>query len=284
MAKKFSLLGSYAHPDDEQGVTGLLHKYVNAGVDVTLAYGTRGEAGEIAPGVQATSETLGQVREDEMRCAAEKIGVQNLYFLDYRDSGMMGTPENQNQTNLWNADLFQVTEKLVKIIRRHKTQVILTFDAYGGYGHPDHIKIHQATLMAYFVAGDARAYPHQLKDGLEPWTPLKLYWTAFARSRWDKFAKYLEEKNQELPEPLKQFLKRAMPDEIITTRINVAEYVDLKVHALDCHASQLNPDSFFRKIPPEIRKDGMKVETLVRAESRVAPMQGVEEDLFAGIE
>ena len=284
MATKFSLLGSYAHPDDEQGVTGLLRKYVNAGVDVTLAYGTRGEAGEIAPGVKATSETLGQVREEEMRCAAEKIGVQNLYFLDYRDSGMMGTAENQNQTNLWNADLFQVTEKLVKIIRRHKTQVILTFDAYGGYGHPDHIKIHQATLMAYFVAGDARAFPQQLKDGLEPWTPLKLYWTAFSRSRWEKYAKFIEEKKQELPEPLKQFLKRAKPEEIITTRIQVAEHVDLKINALDCHASQLNPDSFFRKIPTDIRKDGMKVETLVRAESRVAPMQGVEEDLFAGIE
>lgn len=284
MTKKFSLLGSYAHPDDEQGVTGLLHKYVNAGVDVTLAYGTRGEAGEIAPGVQATPATLGQVREDEMRCAAEKIGVQNLYFLDYRDSGMMGTPENANQTNLWNADLFAVTEKLVKIIRRHKTQVILTFDANGGYGHPDHIKIHQASLMAYFVAGDARAFPHQLKEGLEPYTPLKLYWTAFARSRWEKFAKFLQDKNQELPEPLKQFLKRAMPDDIITTRIQVADYVDLKINALDCHASQLNPDSFFRKIPLDIRRDGLKVETLVRAESRVAPTQDIEEDLFVGIE
>ena len=284
MTKKFSLLGSYAHPDDEQGVTGLLHKYVNAGVDVTLAYGTRGEAGEIAPGVKATPETLGQVREEEMRCAAEKIGVQNLYFLDYRDSGMMGTPENQNQTNLWNADLFAVAEKLVKIIRRHKTQVILTFDANGGYGHPDHIKMHQATLMAYFVAGDARAFPQQLKDGLEPWTPLKLYWTVFPRSRWQKFSEMAAERGMDISKPMQEFLKRAMPDEIITTRINVAEYVDLKMHALDCHASQLNPDSFFRKIPQDVRKDGMKVETLVRAESRVAPMQGVEEDLFAGIE
>ena len=284
MTKKFSLLGVYAHPDDEQGVTGLLHKYVNDGVNVSLVYGTRGEAGEIAPGVNATEENLGEVREEEMRCAAEKIGIHNLFFLNYRDSGMMDTAENQNQHNLWNADLFEVTEKLVKIIRVHKPHVILTFDANGGYGHPDHIKIHQAALMAYFVAGDARAFSHQLKNGLEPWTPLKVYWTAFPRSRWEKFAKMAEERGIDISTPMKEFLKRAMPDEIITTRINVAEYVDLKINALDCHASQLNPNNFFRKIPMDVRKDGMKVETLVRAESRVMPMQGVEDDLFAGIE
>jgi LmbE family N-acetylglucosaminyl deacetylase len=284
MSKKFSLFGSYAHPDDEQGVTGLMHQYASDGVNVTLAYGTRGEVGEIAPGVDATPETLGQVREEEMRCAAEKIGIHNLYFLDYRDSGMIGTPENRDPRALWNADLFEVTEKLVKIIRRHKPQVILTFDAYGGYGHPDHIKIHQATLMAYFVAGDPRAYPAHLKDGLEPWSPLKLYWTAFPRSRWKKFAELAEAHGESVPTPIKEFIKRSMPDEIITTRINVEKYVDLKLHALDCHASQLNPDSIWRKIPTEIRKDGLKVETLVRAESRLGPPEGIEKDLFAGIE
>jgi len=80
------LLGAYAHPDDEQGVSGLMHKYASEGVDVTLVCATRGEAGEIAPGVNATPENLGQVREEELRCAADKIGVQNVCLLDYRDS------------------------------------------------------------------------------------------------------------------------------------------------------------------------------------------------------
>lgn len=284
MGKKLSLFGAYAHPDDEQGVTGLLHQYAKNGVDVALAYGTRGEVGEIAPGVNATPETLGQVREEEMRCAAEKIGIHNLYFLDYRDSGMIGTKENSDSRALWNADLFEVTEKLVKIIRRHKPHVILTFDAYGGYGHPDHIKIHQATLMAYFVAGDPRSYPAHLKEGLEPWTPLKLYWTAFPRSRWQKYAELAEARGIDISTPMKEFLKRSMPDEIITTRIDVSDYVDLKLHALDCHASQLNPDGIWRKIPPEIRKEGLKVETLVRGESRLLPPQGIEQDLFEGVE
>ena len=148
MAGKRSILGVYAHPDDEQGVSGLMHKYAREGVEVNLICATRGEAGEIAPGVDATPETLGQVRENELRCAAEKIGVRNVYFFDYRDSGMMGTPENNDARCLWRANLFEVTGRVVRVIRRHKPQILLTFDAQGGYGHPDHIMMHQAALMA----------------------------------------------------------------------------------------------------------------------------------------
>lgn len=284
MANQLSLLGAYAHPDDEQGVSGLMAKYARAGVEVTMVCGTRGEVGEIAPGVDATPETLGQVREKELRCAAEKIGIQNLYFLDYRDSGMMGTEDNNDSHNLWQANLFEVTEKLVRIIRNHKPQVILTFDANGGYGHPDHIKIHQAALMAYFVAGEWRAYPEQLKEGLQPWTPLKLYWTAFPLSRFQKYMRLIEKAGVEVPTPMKEFIKRALPDEVITTRIQVADLVDLKLDALRCHASQISPNSFWNKIPQRIRREGLKVETLIRAESRVTPAAGVETDLFAGIE
>ena len=285
MTTKFSLLAAYGHPDDEQGVSGLMHKYANAGVNVTLVCATRGEVGEIAPGVDATPQTLGQVREEELRCAAEKIGLSNLYFLDYRDSGMVGTPPNEDPRCLWQANLLEVTEKLVRLVRRHKPHVMLTFDPNGGYGHPDHIKIHQATMVAYFVAGDARVFPEQIsKEGLQAWTPLKLYWGAFARSRFEKFAEMAERSGTPLPEPFKQFLKRSAPDEVITTRVNVAELVDLKLNALFCHASQMDPNSMWSKIPERIRKEGMKEETLIRAESRVEPFEGIEDDVFAGIE
>lgn len=281
---KYRLLGAYAHPDDEQGVSGLMHKYASEGVDVTLVCATRGEAGEIAPGIPATPATLGQVREEEMRCAAEKIGVNNLYFFDYRDSGMDGTKENQDARSLWQANPLEVTEKLVRIIRRHKPQVMLTFDANGGYGHPDHIKIHQAALMAYFVSGDARVYPEQIaQENLQPWSVSKLYFGAFPRSRFERYAELAKKAGIDLGVPMQEFLKRAQPDEIITTRIDVAPYVDLKLNALFCHASQMNPNSVFSKIPPEIRREGMRVETLVRAESRIV-VQGLETDLFTGIE
>ncbi len=285
MANKLSLLGAYGHPDDEQGVSGLMRKYANAGVNVTLVCATRGEAGEIAPGVNATPQTLGQVREEELRCAAEKIGLTNLYFLDYRDSGMIGTPPNDDPRCLWQANLLEVTEKLVRLVRRHKPQVLLTFDPNGGYGHPDHIKIHQAALMAYFVAGDARIFPEQIsKEDLQPWTPLKLYWGAFSRSTFQRFAEMAEKAGAEVSVPIREFIKRGTPDEAITTRIDVAEFVDLKIRALSCHASQMDPNSMWSKIPERVRQEGMKVETLIRAESRVAPIDGIENDLFAGID
>jgi LmbE family N-acetylglucosaminyl deacetylase len=279
------LLGAYAHPDDEQGVSGLMRKYASEGVDVTLVCATRGEAGEIAPGVDATPENLGQVREEELRCAAEKIGVKNVYFLGYRDSGMIGTPENNDPRCLWQATLFEVAEKLTRLIRRHKPQVMLTFDPNGGYGHPDHIKIHQAALTAYFVSGDPRAYPEQIsKEDLQPWTVSKLYWGAFPRSRFERYAQLAKQAGIDLNVPMQEFLKRALPDEVITTTIDVADFVDLKLSALYCHASQQNPNSIWGKIPQDIRREGLKVETLVRADSRIVVPQGIETDLFTGIE
>ena len=219
-----------------------------------------------------------------MQCAAEKIGVNNLYFMNYRDSGMMGTTENADPRCFWQANLMEVTEQLVRIIRRHKPHVITTFDPNGGYGHPDHIKIHQAATMAYFVAGDARIFPEQITQGLDAWSPLKLYWGAFPRSRFAKYAEMAQQAGVNIGVPMQEFLKRGMPDEIITTRIDVSGFVDLKLNALYCHASQMNPNSIFAKIPQDIRREGMKIETLVRVESRVAPILGVEDDVFAGIE
>ncbi len=284
MANKKSLLGVYGHPDDEQGVSGLMAKYARAGADLTLVCCTRGEAGEIAPGVAATSENLGRVREDELRCAAGKIGIENLYFLDYRDSGMMGTPENNDSRALWQANVLQVAEKVVRLVRRHKPQVILTFDPNGGYGHPDHIRAHQAATIAYYVAGDRRIFPEHVEEGLEPWTPLKLYWGAFPRSRWQQFAEAAQKMGVDISAPMQGFLKRAVADECVTTRIDVAELVDLKLTALSCHASQMDPNNMFAKIPPDIRKEGLKVETLILAESRVAPRDEIECDLFERLE
>src|SRR6187549_389578 len=114
----------YAHPDDEQGVSGSFAKYALEGVNTTLICATRGEVGEIAPGVEATPETLGQVREAEMRCAAAKIGLRHLYLLDYRDSGMVDTADNEDKRSLHQADLLEVTGTVTKIVREQKPQVM----------------------------------------------------------------------------------------------------------------------------------------------------------------
>ncbi len=284
MAEHLSLMGVYAHPDDEQGATGSLAKYSREGVNTTLVVATRGEAGEIAPGVDATTENLGAVREQEMRCAARTAGVRNLYFLDYCDSGMAGTPENESPLSFHQASLFSVAEKVTRIIRQQRPQVLLTFEPWGGYGHPDHIKIHRAALIAFFVAGDPREFPSQIsEEGLEPWPPSKLYYGAFSRAQFSKYYELLQEKGEPIPETLAQFLKRALPDDVITTRIDTSALAELKYKALLCHASQLGPDTIFAKLPPEMRIERMKLETYILAESRLPRPFDVETDLFEGL-
>jgi LmbE family N-acetylglucosaminyl deacetylase len=284
LAEQLSLMGIYAHPDDEQGISGSILKYSRMGANTTLICATRGEAGEIAPDTNATPENLGQVREQEMRCAAELIGVNHLYFLDYRDSGMAGTPENEHLLCLHQAPLFEVAEKVTRIVRRECPQVILTFDAFGGYGHPDHIQMHKAALIAFFVAGDPRAYSHQLaEDGVSVWTPQKLYFGAFSRARFQAYYELMRQEGKELDEFAKAFEKRALPEEAITTRIDVSEFVDLKMQSLMCHATQLGPNTFFAKLPRAAWREGAKNETFVLAESRSGRPDGVETDLFAGL-
>ncbi len=277
-------MGVYAHPDDEQGVSGSMLKYGKQGVHTTLITATRGEEGEIAPGVDATSENLGQVREQEMRCAAQTMGIDSLYFLDYCDSGMAGTPANDFPTSFHRAPLMEVAEKITRIIRRERPQVITTFEPWGGYGHPDHIKIHQAALIAYFVAGDPRAFPLQLRDeGLQAWTPQKLYYGVFSRARFMKFLEVLQARGEKLPEEFQGFMKRLPPDELITTEVDASEFAEQKFQALQCHASQLGPNTFFAKIPEDIRRQSMAVESFTLAESRIARALELETDLFAGL-
>src|SRR5579859_473156 len=143
-----SILASYAHPDDEQGVSGTLRMYLEQGVRTGLLCATRGEVGEIADPSLATPETLGAVREQELRTAVNILGLHNLYFLDYRDSGMAGTTENKDPRAFINANENEAVGRIVKIMREFKPTVVVTFDETGGYGHPDHIAIHHWTIHA----------------------------------------------------------------------------------------------------------------------------------------
>jgi len=283
VSNSLSLMAVYAHPDDEQGISGLLAKYARQGVNTGILCATRGEVGEIAPGTNATPETLGQVREAEMRCAAVKIGVRHLYMLDYRDSGMIGTAENQDARSLHQANLFQVAEQVTRRVREQKPQVMITFDAWGGYGHPDHIQIHKAALMAFWMAGDARCFPEQIAQGLEAWAPSKLYFNVWPRSRFQTYLEYLHARGEAPPDWLEGFAQRALPEEAITTRIDVHEFVDLKIESLLCHATQMGPNTLFRRIPEPLWRDMLKIETLMLAEARTSRANG-ETDVFEGLD
>ena len=144
------LLAVLAHPDDETfGVGGTLALYARRGVEVHLICATRGEAGEVDPSYLDQRHTISEVREGELCCAARFLGLAGVLFLGYRDSGMPGSPDNQNPDALIQAPLEAVAEKIADHLRNIKPQVVITFDPIGGYRHPDHIAIHQATVLAF---------------------------------------------------------------------------------------------------------------------------------------
>ena len=149
------LLSVLAHPDDETfGMGGTLAFYARKGVDVHLVCATRGEVGSMDPELMKGFSSIGEVRESELRCAAGVLGLKGVYFLDYRDSGMPGSPDNSHPQALAAAPLEDVAAKVAGIIRKLQPQVVLTFDPIGGYRHPDHIAIQRATVAAFKKAAD----------------------------------------------------------------------------------------------------------------------------------
>jgi N-acetyl-1-D-myo-inositol-2-amino-2-deoxy-alpha-D-glucopyranoside deacetylase/mycothiol S-conjugate amidase len=230
-----------AHPDDESfGLGGTLAFYAQQGVRVYYVCATRGEAGTIDPEMMKGYTDPGDLRWAELKCAAQILGLKDLIYLGYRDSGMPGAPENKHPNALVNAPMNEVVEKIVKVIRELHPEVVITFDPIGGYRHPDHIAIHNAAVKAFSAAADPSQYP---KTG-PAFQPSKLYFGVF-------------------PHRLMRFAVKVMPlfgqnphqfgrnKDIDLTQMVAVEYpVHAAVHltkqaievsdkAADCHASQL---------------------------------------------
>jgi LmbE family N-acetylglucosaminyl deacetylase len=171
------ILSVLAHPDDESfGMGGTLALYAEQGVRVYLICATRGEAGEVGPDYLQNYDSIGELREAELRCAAGHLGLAGVYFLDYRDSGMTGSADNDHPQALIQAPVDEVAVKIASLMREIKPQVVLTFDPIGGYRHPDHIAIHEATHQAFNLAGD----PAFVSD-LPPFQPAKLYYHTISK-------------------------------------------------------------------------------------------------------
>ncbi len=281
-----TLMAIFAHPDDESfGIGGTLARYgADPEVRVVLLCATRGEAGEISDPGLASPEQLGQVREQELRCACRVLGVDALYFLDYRDSGMAGSPENRHPRALVMADPDQAVGRIVAHIRRERPDVIVTFDQNGGYGHPDHVAIHRFATAAFAAAADPARYPEQIAAGLKPHQARKLYYTAIPRRFFRTLVAKLQELGMEVPE---RYLRRrddplGLPDEACTTDIWVQEFWEVKRAAVQCHATQLQPDTFFALLPPELMRELQAWECFQLAQSLVEGDEG-SHDLFAGL-
>ena len=274
------LLGAFAHPDDEGIVSGALLPYSTSGVETGLVCATRGEVGEIADPALATPENLGQVREGEMRAAAEVLGVHNLWFLDYRDSGMAGTPENADARAFAQASAAEVVGKLVKIIREFRPQVIVTFDESGAYGHPDHIAIYRYTTSAFHAAADAVQYP----DLGPAHSVSKLYYSSFPRSALRAIGEWMSTQNYEGSFSGLDPEKLGIPDEQISVWLNVEPWREQKDRSRSMHRTQLDPNNLMAKIPEEIQRNWRNHECYQLAASRVGPDVPGENDLFARIQ
>ena len=278
-----TLLVSLAHPDDESfGNGGTLAYYAARGVRVVLICATNGDVGEISDGRLATAETLAQVRLEELRCACLHLGVSDLRLLNYRDSGMQGTPENEHPQSLCQADLDEVTGKIVSIIREVRPEVVVTFDETGGYGHPDHITVHQATVAAFAAAGNAALYP----AAGTPYQPQKLYYTAMPRSLFEGWATIMVEQGIDVTrfganEDM-DMTGMGVPDELITTHIRASsQAVEARLAAMQCHQTQIPENSPFRVVPEEHLRQTIKDEYYILAQGQ--PGGSPETDLFARV-
>lgn len=244
---KRTLLAVFAHPDDESfGSGGTLALTAADGYNVVLACATRGEAGEIADPALATPETLAEVRAGELQEAADALGISELIFLGYRDSGMAGTPENEDPRAYVQADEDEVVAKLVGIIRRLKPEALVTFDPNGGYGHPDHMAASRHTLAAVQAAGDADRFP----DEGEPWKPSRLFYVVFPISRLVEMRdamKALGQDTSRYDTRIEQGMGWADDDVHMAT--DVSPTIEAKWKALRVHRTQHGTFWLFSRIP-----------------------------------
>ena len=258
-----TLLGVFAHPDDESfGTGGLLARYVAEGAHVSLVCATNGEVGEISDPSLATPETLGDVRVGEMENAARVLGISELIMLGYRDSGMPGTPDNNDPRAFAQATDGEVVSRLVGIIRRLRPQVVVTFDPNGGYGHPDHISIHLHTVAAFHAAGDPARYPG---EGA-PWQPARLFYSAIPRSAFKEMREHMKSAGIDTSD-FERFEEAVIgwDDDQINVIMDVSDMIDIKWEALQCHRTQLGGENFFSRMPEAVRRQILSRESFVQA-------------------
>jgi mycothiol S-conjugate amidase len=251
---KRRVLAVYGHPDDEGQVTGSLARFIAEGNQVTLVCATRGEVGEISDPSLATAENLWYVRELELRASMAQIGLSDVRLLPYRDSGMEGTPENEDPRSLHQQPAGVVVPALVRVMREVRPHLVFTWDPTGGYGHPDHVAVYKHTVAAFDAAGNPEAYP----EAGEAWAPNYLYWGARTMKRFASI--FLEmEKRGLLPEPIaadrRERFDKAMndPDPPVSVVVDVHAQTPLKRAAAGMHRSQFGENSMFARIPEDMR-------------------------------
>lgn len=317
------LLLVHAHPDDEAFATGgLMARAVAEGHRVDLVTCTGGEEGEIHDPTLDHDEAfprLREIREGELRCSLDALrgpypGELHLHLLGYRDSGMMGTPSNERPESFWKADLEQATERLVRIVRAVRPAVMVTYDPNGNYGHPDHINAHRIAAAAW----DAAADPDRFADAGEPHAVAKFYEIAFSRDRWFGLMRDMTERGIPLPwdvgtdelaadgretdeqnpsnaEALRQVEEKVpageemedfgVPEDRITTIVDVSGQARAKRASMDCHKTQRQDMGWLLDLPDDLAAKAISPEhfVLTRWRDREVPAGLRESWVFEGL-
>jgi LmbE family N-acetylglucosaminyl deacetylase len=312
-SEPITIMAVHAHPDDEVVFTGgSLLLYHRRGVRTVVVTATGGEEGEIRdPDLDAEEARprLREIRAEELRRGAALLEIDHLESLGYRDSGMVDTEANANPDNFHNADFEDATRKVVELVRKYRPQVMITYDEFGSYGHPDHIQCNKVTHATFDRAGD----PDFAPELGEPWQPLKLYYTnwneaGFERARdlyrerglkwpWD------EEEQKPDPDPEHQSIEEAIVEhehdveEVratseeekpkyvpppTTTRIDVTAVIREKMSSAIQHKTQFDPDGLFRTMPEDIAPIMFGEEHYSLVKSLVSG-PNEENDLLAGL-
>jgi mycothiol S-conjugate amidase len=282
-----SLLTVHAHPDDEASKgSGTVARYSDEGVRTALVCCTGGEAGDVLNPAVDTPEVradLARVRRQELHNSAAAIGYGTVYLLGYHDSGMPDSEHNLRADNFANAPLDEAVERLVRIIRCERPQVVVTYaEDRKFYPHPDHIRVHEISLPAFDAAGDPEAFP----DSGEPWQPLKLYYTGFSRQRVQALHDAHLARGEE--SPYSQWFERGMPEHSVRfgTLVDVGAWLHRRREALLAHRTQVDPEGFWMRLPDDTLRRVFPWEEFALARSLVdtgVPDGEVEDDLFAGL-
>jgi LmbE family N-acetylglucosaminyl deacetylase len=275
MAEPLTLLAVHAHPDDESSSTGgVLARCADEGIRTVVVTCTNGEFGDapggVKPGEPGHDEAaVAATRLAELDKACEILGVDVLEKLGYHDSGMAEWEYRNRPDAFCNVPVEESTARVVELLERYRPQVVLTYNEFGGYEHPDHIQASRIARLAVERTG----------------IPAKLYFTAFRMSEMQRLRARMEELGfdvgppREFPADLLEKMRAVEAQ--ITTTIDVSSVADRKREALRAHASQL-AESWFATMPPEVYGEFFQVETFMRAADRTgAPLP--ETDLFAGL-
>ncbi|MBJ7594710.1 MAG: PIG-L family deacetylase [Candidatus Dormibacteraeota bacterium] len=284
MTEQLRLLSVHAHADDESiTMGGLLAVSHDRGVRTVNICCTDGKLATIVAEdmpEETTRPHLAKIRQQELRDACAILGVDEVHFLGYGDSGMWGADTNQLPDAFWKADINEAVGRMVEHIRRLRPHVVVTYDGVGGYGHPDHIQAHRVTLLAVEAAHMKSLYPH----AGEPWRVPKLYYTSIPVSFLRKASDFAKAAGMEPPFGVEnpEDLPFVTPDEWITTTIDVRKGIRRKREAMIAHHSQIGPDWPLLAIPEAVNIEHFGEESFQLVISRV-PVSLPETDLFAGL-